>query len=289
MAFENNILRLLTVAGATGTFLDLMKTRSSGFGKTLAYILIALLAGLVIGNSNMKADLRHAREDVDRLTRELAKRGGGPAGLNGITSMLRLPETPKNEQPDSRRHRHPANTTIAVDAASPVNVSNAPVVATGTKTNRSSSMSEQLQTASELWKTRSDLARNNFVSNVTTSSDQAVQFDVAMAAMNLRLSNSIRTWVDSMKDAKEVSPEASIKILNDLSGALVWAYKDLDQSMPADWRTQAGAKFAVFDFINPDVDGMRPPPTPRARMCRRVRLYSHDPRLRACRFHRCLE
>jgi hypothetical protein len=230
-----------------------MKTRSSGLGKTLAYILIALLAGLVIGNSNMKADLRHAREEVDRLTKEVAKRGGGSAGLNGITSMLRLPETPRTERPESRRHHHPANTNTVVETMSPVNATNAPVAATGTKTNRSTSMSEQLQTAAELWKTRSDLARNNFVSNVTTSTDQVVQFDVAMAAMNLRLSNSIRTWVDSMKDAKEVSPEAGIKILNDLSGALVWAYKDLDQSMPADWRTQAGAKFAVFDFINPDV------------------------------------
>jgi len=243
----------LTETGTTGTLIGLMNPRPVGIGKILASILISLLAGLVIGNSNMKADLRHAREEIDRLNKELGKRGGGQTGLSGITSMLRLPETPKVEDSEVRRHRRHAHTNAPVAAATADLSTNAPGIGETAKTNRVHSMNAELKTASELWKTRAELARNGFVSNVTTSNDQAVQFDVAMAAMNLRLSNSIRTWVELVKNEKEVTPEAGIRILNDLSGDLVWAYKDLDQSMPSGWRKQAGEKFAVFDFINPDV------------------------------------
>ena len=229
-----------------------MKARSPGIGKTLAYILAALLVGLVIGNSNMKADLRHARFEIERLNGELAKRSGGKAGLNGITSMLRLPETSKAAEPEGRKHHHQAHTNRPA-AVVKIAATNAPSEVPEGKTNTVHSMSEQLKLASDLWKTRSELARNSFLSNVTASGDQAVQFDVAMAAMNLRLSNSIRTWVETIKAESEVSPEAGIRILNGISGDLLSAYKDLEQSMPPGWRTRAGAKFAVFDFIDPDV------------------------------------
>ena len=114
-------------------------------------------------------------------------------------------------------------------------------------------MQDQFETAANLWKVRVDLARNSFVSNVATNDEQAIQFDVSMAAMNLRLSNSIRTWVDQIKADKNLTPEKSILMINDLSSTLVWAYKDLDRTQPAGWREKAGAKFQVLDFINPEV------------------------------------
>ena len=114
-------------------------------------------------------------------------------------------------------------------------------------------MQDQIETAANLWKVRVDLARNSFVSNVATNDEQAIQFDVSMAAMNLRLSNSIRTWVDQIKADKNLTPEKSILMINDLSSTLVWAYKDLDRTQPAGWREKAGPKFQVLDFINPEV------------------------------------
>ena len=229
-----------------------MSTNSStGLGKTLAFALAALLAGLVIGNSNMKADLRHAREEIESLKKQSVKQGGGTAGISGITSMLRIPEPGKDEPVAQRPHMHRSRANAVVRKEAALVSSNE--VASDVRTNRAVSMQDQLKTASELWKTRCELVRNSFVSNVTTSEEQAIQFDVAMAAMNLRLSNSIRTWVEYVKNEKDISPEAGIKILNDLSGDLVWAYKDLDRSMPPGWRTQAGEKFGVFVFIKPEV------------------------------------
>lgn len=229
-----------------------MNTSSStSMGKTLAIALAALLVGLVIGNSNMKADLRHARDEIASLKKDLAKRGGGSTGMSGITSMLRIPEPVKEESGARRWHGRKAQTNVVAKLEPATSPSN--TVVTEVRTNRAVSMQDQLKTATDLWKTRCELARNSFISNVATSDEQAIQFDVAMAAMNLRLSNSIRTWVEYVKTETNMSPEAGIKILNDLSGDLVWAYKDLDRSMPQNWRAQAGEKFGVFDFIDPAV------------------------------------
>ena len=71
--------------------------------------------------------------------------------------------------------------------------------------------------------------------------------------MNLRLSNSIRTWVDNVKTADTFTPETGIRMMSDLSKDLVVTYDELDRTMPADWRTKAGEKFEVLDFIDPQV------------------------------------
>ena len=230
--------------------------------KTAAFVLIALLAGLVLGSLPMKADLRTARNEIRDLRKQLANRGSGQNSLNGITSMLRIPEkAAPATRPRTGRHQPPASSAASTPAVSGAVVAAAAIAPTNaaapahTVQHRggATNLLQTLETASAVWKARADLARDSFVSNVTTTQDQAAQFEVTMAAMNLRLSNSIRTWVDVVKQEQDVTPETGIRIMNDLSSTLVLAYNDLDRAMPADWRQKAGPKFQVFDFINPDV------------------------------------
>jgi hypothetical protein len=112
---------------------------------------------------------------------------------------------------------------------------------------------KQLEAAANAWKVRSDIARAGVLSNTAASEDQSAQFDVAMAAMNVRLSNSVRTWVDYVKEQQSVTPETGIRMMNDLSSSVVLAYDDLDRTLQADWREKAGQKFQVLDFVNPEV------------------------------------
>jgi hypothetical protein len=226
--------------------------------KTTVYVLIALLAGMVLGNLPIKGDLRSARHEIDDLKKKLSSQNTGPGSLGGITSLLRLPETTRPAargkaggapKPIRRAARpSPAPESVTVTTAPPVTPGSA-FQPDPTPTN----LNQMLETASSMWKTRADLARNSFVSNVTTSSDQAASFDVIMAAMNIRLSNSIRTWVDVMKQEADLTPESGVRIMNELSSSLVLAYDDLDRTMPEGWRTNAGPKFQVFDFIDPEV------------------------------------
>jgi hypothetical protein len=226
--------------------------------KTVAWVMAALLTGLVLGSWSMKADLRKARKEIVALKQELEKKGGRQTGLEGITSMLKLPAADRSRRPTERVAMASADS----DATKPTP---AAAFASGDSayTNRlphfrrrradTNAVRERFQAAIDLWKVRADLARNSFVSNVTTSDNQTAQFEVTMAAMNLRLSNSILAWVEYVQEAQTVTPETSIKIMSDLSTTLVWAYNDLDRTMPEDWRDRAGPRFQVFDFINPQV------------------------------------
>jgi hypothetical protein len=112
---------------------------------------------------------------------------------------------------------------------------------------------KQVETAAAVWKARSDLARSGFLSTVAETDALAAQFDVSMAAMNLRMSNSVRTWAESVGQRREVSSEDGIRIMSELSSTLVQAYNDLDRTMPAGWRAKAGPEFEVVNFINPEV------------------------------------
>jgi len=226
--------------------------------KNAAFVLVALLAGLALGSWTGKADLRKARGEVADLKKQLSRRGAARAGgLDGITGMLKIPEAGEA----AGRPSHPA---AAEPTATAVVAATNPAAASATNADAhpyfhpgpgddSRSIRERIDVAVDLWKTRSALARNSFVSNVATTSDMSVQFDVAMQAMNLRLSNSIRTWVDAIKEEKEITPETGVRMMNELSGALVWAYNDMDRFMPQDWRAKSGAKFQVLDFVNPEV------------------------------------
>jgi hypothetical protein len=228
--------------------------------KTFLCALLALLVGLVLGGWGPKSDLRKAREEIDQLKKQVHTRTSH-AGLDGITSLLRIPE---------------GGTPARTGAAKPAPVAVSVTVSTNTAAtagepprrrprHRDSededdptspdrqTLQERLKTASNLWKTRADLARNAFVSNVTTSGVQASQFDLAVADMNLRLGSAIREWADLIKQEQTLTPETGIRMMHALSSELVQTYDQFDETMPADWRTRAGEKFQVFDLIDPQV------------------------------------
>ena len=122
----------------------------SNLPRTIGLIMGALLLGLVIGNSATKADLRHAREEVEKLRRELATRGNSPTSINGIASILNLPEAHKPNAAARRNVDSHLDVTPAMPLAPTQSVAS---VSTGTgQTHRDhASLRKQLETASELW------------------------------------------------------------------------------------------------------------------------------------------
>ena len=212
--------------------------------KNSLYIILALLAGLVIGNFSVKPDLRTAREEIKSLKGQLNLRSRRDDNLRNITSMLRVPEPTRPAMTNSPR----VEQTVEVDAGA-TNTTN---VATGdVRTARS--FKEDIESAVELWKTRSELARNSLLSNVSATPEQTQMFDQAVTNMNAQLGEKIRQWTDYLKQQQEVTPESGMRMMNDLSSTVITAYDELDSVFAADWRDKAGAEFQMFDFINPEV------------------------------------
>jgi hypothetical protein len=208
-------------------------------------IVIALLAGLVLGNWGVKSDLRKARKEAAEFREELNRRTQRQEGVRGITSMLRVPEP--------TRSRRPAAASPAPDTSTNTAAAAAPATTNAPASARSRSFGENIQEAVELWKTRSALARTSFISNVGATPVQTQMFDQTVEAMNKELGDKIQQWADYVKQQKTFSPETGLRMMNDLSSTLVKSYDELDRAMPADWRDRAGQEFQLFDFINPEV------------------------------------
>lgn len=71
--------------------------------------------------------------------------------------------------------------------------------------------------------------------------------------MNVRIGTKIDTFAAEIEDAESVQPEAGIRLVNDVTEAMVFTYDEMDNSMPKSWRRRAGEKFNMANFIDPEV------------------------------------
>lgn len=223
--------------------------------KTTVWIVVALLAGMVLGGWGLKVDLRKAKQQIADLQDQLRRDSRKQARLDGITTMLNISP--------GRTPAEPA----AGGAASVGAGTNAPGQGASSQPRRRpgmrryrddstpaarQSVREEIDTAVQLWKTRSELARTSVLQETGATREQATQFDVLMLAMNMRLSNSIRSWVDVIKTEDAMTPESGVRMMNELSGTIVQAYTDMDRDFP-DWRVQTEGEFNAMDFVDPQV------------------------------------
>lgn len=234
--------------------------------KTIGGVSAALLAGLVIGSWG-------PRQDVKRLSTELeaARRlGGGKAsspGLDGVTQMLGIS--------GSRSHRggadagSPSDTAVATETNAPVDgggvalapadgASNAVLARAAAVTNavvrrdERRNMSKDIEDASELWRTRSAIARASFEASARLDRDSTVRFEALMDAMNLRLEDKISKWVTQVQQASELDQEAGVRLAREVTDTIVLTYDEMDRKLPG-WRQQADSPLNLMDFIDPAV------------------------------------
>lgn len=211
--------------------------------KIAAWVVVALLAGLLLGNWTLRPELQKAQQEISSLREELKRRSARRDAMPSVSSWLRLPE------PSTSRGAAATPPADEHEAATPP--ASEPVERSSEQPRRSPR--EELQQAMELWKTRSEMARNIFQSRLNASPVQMQLFDQTIDRMNAELAERVREWAQYWKETGHEDPETAVRMVHDLSGVLVRAYDDLDRQLPADWRERAGEHFQLFDFINPEV------------------------------------
>ncbi len=236
---------------------------------------LALLAGLLIGSWGPRSDLRAARQELETARKRADEHTRRRDDLGGLTRLIGIDEAgkktgasappapkpvttasrPAGESPgpaDPARKDAPILVKTGEDAA--VDASARPPGA-GSPGDPSDGrpLKDRIDDAIDLWKTRSDIARSGFVSNLELTADQAAQFDVAVAAMNLRIGGTLQNLAASLRTNGQFNAESAIGVANEVTGAMVLAYRDLDRSLPPDWRQKAGREFALTDFVDPNV------------------------------------
>ncbi len=220
----------------------------------IIYVVAALAVGLLIGRAAPQADLRAARAEIEQLKKRGASQATSRTAMAGVEQMLQVR---RDEVARARRPRgdHPPAAAVHADAA-PAGTNAAPVEARTNRPHRGPPWrggSNEIAQAKQAWQLRGEIARTQFLEKAKLSTDQAAAFDVVIEAMNVRLGESIDRWAAAIRKDDVLTPETGLRMMNELSSALVLTYDELDRKLPEGWRAEAGPRFELVRFVDPEV------------------------------------
>lgn len=217
-----------------------------------------LLLGLVIGGWAPKEEARSAQKEIADLRKKLAESEKG-SRADVFTRMVKIPE--RATKPSS-----PAKLQVSVKLAPADPASNAVSVAEQASNSTEQARSEQpsekplkpedmrarIDEAKELWKTRVDVARAQWVARLKLTPDQEALFNESINAMNEQLYLSMQKLADTLAASDTLTPEAGTRAFSEMTAALVQTYDSLGAIVPEEQLAEA-AKIELTDFIDPAV------------------------------------
>jgi len=220
--------------------------------KFLGIAVLALVIGYLLGGWAPRSDVYSLENKIAQLELKFEERAyGGNPSLSGITQMLNVPDKSAPIPSGSEEE----NTTEPVPAEpsepSPSEEEGSPVDAEDTVPEEPESFEERIEQAADLWGMRSDIARDSFLTNINATEEEAGRFDVLVEAMNIRLETTIEKWAQTLNEDSIPSREAGLRMMNEITDALVLTYDELNRSMPQGWTDDAGSEFQLVDYIDP--------------------------------------
>ncbi|MFC1498708.1 hypothetical protein ACFLS1_09615 [Verrucomicrobiota bacterium] len=223
--------------------------------KQWIFVPIALLIGLLIGGWGLKADLRKCRNELKaaRNLLEANKRQG--SNIDSVTRLFGVePVKRKTGQKEDTEFTKEdiSQTTNQIEVAGP-DESKQDDTENADQQSEENRLENQIEKAVDMWNLRKDIARSSFISNVGLNEEQIVNFDVFVEAMNIRLSNSIEQFADLLQKEDSMNTELGLRLVNEVTDAMVITYDEMNRTMPDKWKKHAGKDFDLVDFIDPSV------------------------------------
>ena len=231
--------------------------------KLILILPFVLLLGLIIGGWAPKEELRATKKEVADLTGKLASREND-SRMDAFTRMVQIPERAQKAKPAaatkpfsvrvSASVGSETNGLVTVSAAATTNVAADKVNAPEPKKSDLSpeDLQARIEEAKELWKTRVEIARAQWIERLKLSPEEIALFDASVNAMNEELYLSMQGLAASLENADNLTPELGTRFFNEMTTALVKTYDDLDAFVPAEQRGEA-SKLELTDFIDPAV------------------------------------
>lgn len=227
----------------------------AGCMKIFAIMVVGLLAGFLVGGLSPQAKLKAVKAELESVKTQLKEqRLGRGSAMGGVTRMLDIPEA-EEASLKSRKNRAEVEEKDGEQAGADTNVTPDSVEAEDSKKNdrEGRSLRNRIEVAAEAWGVRSALARDNFIDQNDLREEQALRFDVLIEAMNIRIKQSVNNLVVSIKAGEVYGEEAGVRVMNEVSDAMVITYDELDRNMPEGWRESSENDFSLTTLIDPEV------------------------------------
>jgi hypothetical protein len=230
--------------------------------KYLILLPFAVLIGLAVGSWVPKQELVKIRNEMKELQKEADKRNQG-GKLSALSSIIKIPE--KKAKPKSHLHGFKFVTSdtesqmIHADTTTNLNQVAANTNTPSSKRKRrqrqfpdpkSETYEADLEEAKELWETRVELARAQWLAKLDLKEEEIELFDQAIANMNDKLYQTMQITADELQNAESMSTETGLRIMNSVTETLVETYDQIGEIVPVEQRSEI-EELDMPDFIDP--------------------------------------
>ena len=198
--------------------------------KLALFLPFIFLLGLIIGGWAPKEETRAAQKQIDDLKSKLADKEKG-SRMDMFTSMVKIPERatkpgghPTPTPPSAASMEiHPTNATVIVATSGATNTAAlAQPTPEQKKPLKPEDMRARIDEAKELWKTRVDVARAQWIDRLKLPQDKAALFDESINSMNEQLYLSMQKLADELQSSDTLTPETGTRAFNEMTAALVF-------------------------------------------------------------------
>lgn len=224
---------------------------------SIAFLPLAAVVGGLIGAWGPSEELRAYKERPERAKAE--ERASRRTGFDPIAQFINVPDAAKRPRREKASAEAPSpapaaaapatNAVAAVEADKPSAVPPAP------KTRKllpPEDLQARIDEASELWRTRIQLARAKALEKLGIPEDGADAFDTSLADMNDKLRESMQAIADSLANEEAMTPELGIRLMGDISTTLAETYDQLGACVDPSKRGEV-SEMQLVEFIDPSV------------------------------------
>ena len=221
----------------------------------IVWLPLVFIAGGLVGYYGPAEELR-SRDVREKEEKTKAK----PKNAFGsFTELVNIPEVAK--RPRRVKETEPATNTTAVagrlgEAPLPGESAGGRVGDAPLPEKRRRVAPEDLRArideASELWRTRIEIARASAIDKLGLDDKGAESFNDAIEDMNAKLRESIQIVADRVASSESLTQELGVRLMGDIATSLAEAYDAIGTCVDEDHRGEV-SRLELTNFIDPSV------------------------------------
>jgi len=215
---------------------------------------LAAIAGLIAGSWGPRADLAKLKDlqETEKSERAARPRSGGFGAIADLANVPSRASRSRMVKADEPARTEEVGETNAVDVAENETETNDVEIAQTRERVSPEDLRARIDEASELWRTRAEIAKTQWKSKLDLTDEGAAQFDEAIETMNDSLRETMVAAAEEIAQSGKLSTELGIKLMSAMTETLSQTYDAVGNIAPAEKRAEV-SEMKLHDFVDPSV------------------------------------